>query len=106
MLKNMPLRRAALRKELQELGARATKKSGEARWRPILGLSPGGLIKGKRYVGWICKGCGRRLELAETTSEKPEPVNESFLPWVKCHCGRVDRYRWNARTIEKYRRDA
>jgi hypothetical protein len=104
MLKKMPRRRAELRKELEALRASATKKLGEAKWRPILGLSPDALIQGRRYVGWICKGCGKRLEHDET-HETPEPVNQSSLPWVKCHCGHVDRYRWNARTSQKYRRD-
>jgi hypothetical protein len=100
MMKKTPPRYAALRKELVALRANASKKPGEARWRPIVGLSPETRIKGKRYEGWICKKCGDRLELGETPHEAPEPVNESFLPWVKCHCGRVDRYRWNARTSE------
>jgi hypothetical protein len=105
MFKKMPRRRTELRKEIEALQARRSKKPGQARWRPILALSPDTRIKGKRYVGWTCKGCGERLEHDEATYETPEPVNESFLPWVKCHCGQVDRYRWNARTIEEYRGD-
>jgi hypothetical protein len=104
-MKRMPRRRTELRKELEALGASARKKLGEARWQPILGLSPDALIQGRRYVGWICKGCSKRLEQAETTQETPEPERESFMPWVQCHCGRVLRYRWNARTIEMYRGD-
>ena len=103
MLKKTPRRRAELRKELEALQARAKKTPGEARWRPLLALSPEARIKGRSYQGWTCGGCSKRLELGETSSEPPEPVNESFLPWVRCHCGHVDRYRWNARTSEKYR---
>jgi hypothetical protein len=102
MLKKMPRRRAELRKELEALRARKSKKPGEVRWRPILALSPGTRIRGKRYVGWTCKRCGERLEHAETTYDMPEPVNEALLPWVRCHCGHLDRYRWNGRTIEEY----
>jgi RNase P subunit RPR2 len=106
MLKNMPRRRAELRKELETLNASARKKPGDSRWRPLIALTPDSLTKGKRYVGWICKGCGKRLEHQETTHETPEPVNESSLPWVRCPCGRVDRYPWNARTIEVHARRA
>ena len=82
--------------------AKARKKPGEAKWRPLLALSPEARIKGMYYQGWTCSSCGKRAELGETTSEPPEPVNESSLPWVKCHCGHVDRYRWNGRPTEKY----
>ncbi len=104
MMKKMPRRHAALRKELEALGASAKKTPGEARWCPLLALPPNTLIKGKRYVGWICRGCGDRLELGETTYETPEPVHERSLPWAKCHCGHLDQYRWNARTTATYRR--
>jgi hypothetical protein len=105
MLKKMPRRRAELRKELEALRASARRKLGDAKWRPLVAVPPDALTKGKRYVGWICKGCGERLELDETTYQTSEPVNEASLPWVKCHCRHLDRYRWNARTNEKFRGD-
>jgi hypothetical protein len=105
-LKKMPRRRAELRKELEALRARRSKQPGQERWRPILALSPGARIRGKRYAGWTCKRCGARLEHDETTSDVRERVSESFLPWVKCHCGHLDRYRWNGRTTEEYRGNA
>ena len=98
MVKKMPRRHAELRQELETLSAR--NKPGDSKWRPLIALPPDTLTKGKRYLGWICTGCGKRLEHHETTYETPEPVNESSLPWAKCHCGHVDRYRWNTRTIK------
>jgi hypothetical protein len=79
---------------------------GDSREHPLPAVQPKELTQGRRYEGWPCNTCGKRVEILEAVSDTPVPGDRIQGHWVTCaYCKTTDLYRWDRRTTEEYRED-
>ena len=94
----------AIKRPAKSRGASSHKPSVSAPLRHVDVKAPQQMVPDERYVGWLCKKCGRVIAIADTMPGGKAPAEfDDPLTAIKCpHCGEEDLYRWSARSEQQY----
>jgi predicted RNA-binding Zn-ribbon protein involved in translation (DUF1610 family) len=94
----------AIKRPAKSRGASSHKASVSAPLRHVDVKAPQQMVPDERYVGWLCKKCGRVIAIAVTPpAAKALTDLDDQLTAIKCpHCGDEDLYRWSARSEQQY----